>query len=149
MTLKKRISEDVKVAMRARDARRLGALRLLMAAIRQKEVDERIELNDEDIVAVINKMLKQRRDSIAQFAVAGRNDLVDNETFEIEVLRAYLPAALADNEVAEVITQAIAATCAVGPADMGKVMHRLRAVLAGPADMSEVSRLVKSRLAAV
>ncbi|HPT50852.1 MAG TPA: GatB/YqeY domain-containing protein [Accumulibacter sp.] len=149
MTLKERINEDVKAAMRARDARRLGAVRLLMAAIKQKEVDERIELGDDDIVVVINKMLKQRRDSIAQFAVAGRNDLVDNETFEIEVLRAYLPAALSDNEIANAITQAIATACAVGPADMGKVMNHLRPMLAGRADMSEVSRLVKSRLTAV
>ncbi|MEF8733404.1 MAG: GatB/YqeY domain-containing protein [Candidatus Accumulibacter meliphilus] len=148
MTLKARINEDVKAAMRARDAKTLGALRLLLAAIKQKEVDERIALDDDAIVAVIGKMLKQRRDSITQYAAAGRKDLADAEQFESELLSAYLPASLSTEELVEVVSHAIAETGAASPADMGKVMAQLRPGLAGRADMSEVSRLVKMRLVA-
>jgi uncharacterized protein YqeY len=148
MTLKARINEDVKAAMRARDAKTLGALRLLLAAIKQKEVDERITLDDDAIVAVIGKMLKQRRDSITQYAAAGRKDLADAEQFESELLGAYLPASLSTEELVEAVAQAIAETGAASPADMGKVMAQLRLELAGRADMSEVSRLVKMRLVA-
>lgn len=148
MTLKARINEDVKAAMRARDAKTLGALRLLLAAIKQKEVDERITLDDDAIVAVIGKMLKQRRDSITQYAAAGRKDLADAEQFESELLSAYLPASLSTEELVEVVSHAIAETGAASPADMGKVMAQLRPGLAGRADMSEVSRLVKMRLVA-
>ncbi|WP_291992480.1 GatB/YqeY domain-containing protein [Candidatus Accumulibacter sp. ACC003] len=147
MSLKTRINEDVKTAMRAREAKTLGALRLLLAAIKQREVDERIELDDAAIVAVINKMLKQRRDSFEQFAAAGRNDLADGERFEAELLTAYLPAALAADEIAEAVAAAIAETGANGPGDMGRVMNTLRTRLAGRADIGEVSRLVKNRLA--
>ncbi|RDE51939.1 MAG: GatB/YqeY domain-containing protein [Candidatus Accumulibacter meliphilus] len=146
MTLKARINEDVKAAMRARDAKTLGALRLLLAAIKQKEVDERITLDDDAIVAVIGKMLKQRRDSITQYAAAGRKDLADAEQFESQLLSAYLPASLSTEELVEAVAQAITETGAASPADMGKVMAQLRPGLAGRADMSEVSRLVKMRL---
>ncbi len=146
MTLKERISDDLKVAMRARDARKLGAIRLLMAEIKQKEVDGRLQLDDGAVILVIDKMLKQRRDSISQFAAAGRDDLVAQETFEAEMLAGYLPARLSGEEVEVAITQAIAATGA-GAGEIGKVMTALRTTLAGRADMGEVSRLVKSRLA--
>ena len=146
MSLKTRINEDVKVAMRAREAKTLGALRLLLAAIKQREVDERIELDDAAVMAVIDKMLKQRRDSIAQFAAAGRKDLADVERFESDLLVGYLPAGLSAEEIAEAVSRAIAETGAAGPGDMGKVMASLRPGLAGRADMSEVSRLVKTRL---
>jgi uncharacterized protein YqeY len=146
LTLKTRINEDVKLAMRARDAKTLGTLRLLLAAIKQKEVDERIALDDDAVVTVIGKMLKQRRDSITQYAAAGRNDLADAERFESELLGAYLPAGLSAEELVEAVSQAIVKTGASSPADMGKVMAQLRLELAGRADMSEVSRLVKTRL---
>ncbi|EXI78449.1 MAG: hypothetical protein AW10_03056 [Candidatus Accumulibacter appositus] len=146
MTLKTRINEDVKVAMRARDAKKLGALRLLLAAIKQKEVDERVALDDDAVVTVIGKMLKQRRDSITQYAAAGRNDLADAERFESELLDAYLPARLSAEELVQAVSQAIVKTGASSPADMGKVMAQLRLELAGRADMSEVSLLVKTRL---
>ncbi len=146
MTLKTRINDDVKVAMRARDAKTLGALRLLLAAIKQKEVDERLALDDDAVVTVIGKMLKQRRDSITQYAAAGRNDLADAERFESDLLGAYLPAGLSAEELVAAVSQAIAESCASSPADMGKVMAQLRLKLAGRADMSEVSRLVKTRL---
>lgn len=146
MLLKQRINEDLKAAMRARDAQRLGAIRLLMAEIKQKEVDGRCQLDEEAVLRVIDKMLKQRRDSIAQFAAAGRDDLVDAENFEAELLTAYLPAALSSAEIEVAIEQAIATTGAVGVGEMGKVMTALRSTLAGRADMAEVSRRVKSRL---
>lgn len=146
MTLKERINEDVKAAMRARESRRLGALRLLAAAIKQKEVDERIVLDDAAVLAVIERMLKQRRDSIGQFAAAGRDDLVDAERFEAELLAAYRPAGLSGEEIGAAVARAITTTGAVGAADMGKVMASLRIELAGRADMSEVARLVKIRL---
>ena len=147
MTLKARITEDMKAAMRAKDAPRLGAIRLLLAAMKQREVDERIELTDADIVAIIDKMLKQRRDSISQFEKGGRTDLADAEKFEITVLTAYMPQALTESEVAAALDAAIAESGAKAPADMGKVMALLKPRLAGRADMSKVSGLVKARLA--
>jgi len=146
MTLKARINEDVKAAMRARDAKILGALRLLLAAIKQKEVDERVLLDDAAVVAVIGKMLKQRHDSITQYTAAGRDDLADAERFESELLNTYMPAGLSVDELAAAVSQAIAETAAAGPADMGKVMAQLRPRLTGRANMSEVSQLVKTRL---
>ncbi|MBE2260905.1 MAG: GatB/YqeY domain-containing protein [Candidatus Accumulibacter sp.] len=147
MNLKTRINEDVKSAMRARSTKVLGTLRLLLAAIKQREVDERVELDDDALIAVINKMLKQRRDSIAQFAAAGRNDLADAERFEADLLTAYLPAALSPEEIATAVAAAITELAATGPADIGRVMNTLRPRLAGRADMGEVSRLAKTRLA--
>jgi uncharacterized protein YqeY len=146
MSLKQQINEDMKSAMRAKDAPRLSAIRLLMAAIKQREVDERIELDDAAVVAVIDKMLKQRRDSIAQFEAAGRQDLADAEKAEIVVLSAYMPKALSAEEVAAEIAAAIAQTGAGGPADMGKVMAVLKGKLAGRTDMGQVSGLVKQAL---
>jgi len=146
MTLKERITEDMKSAMRAKDVARLGAIRLLLAAIKQREVDERIVLDDAAILAVIDKMLKQRRDSITQYEAGGRQDLADAEKFEAALLVAYLPAGLSADEIAAAIAAAVSASGAAGPADMGKVMALLKPQLAGRADMSEVSRLVKARL---
>ena len=148
MTLKERINEDMKSAMRARETARLAAVRLLLAAIKQKEVDERIELDDAGVQTVIDKMLKQRRDSITQYAAAGRDDLVAAEKFEAEVLAAYMPAALSEAEIDAAVAAAIAATGAAAPGDMGKVMAVLKPELAGRADMSEVSKRVRARLAA-
>ena len=147
MTLKDRITEDMKAAMRAREPARLGAIRLLLAAIKQKEVDERTELDDAAIVTVIDKMLKQRRDSITQYEAAGRQDLVDAERFEAELLQAYMPAGLSGEEIAAAVSAAVAETGAAGPGDMGKVMGVLKPKLAGRADMTEVSKLVKAALA--
>ncbi|HQO29018.1 MAG TPA: GatB/YqeY domain-containing protein [Accumulibacter sp.] len=146
MSIKDRINEDLKASMRARDARRLGAIRLLMAEIKQKEIDGRCQLDDEAVLRVIDKMLKQRRDSITQFAAAGRDDLVAAESFEAELLTAYLPAALSDAEIDAAIMQAIADIGAVGVGEMGKVMTALKGALAGRADMADVSRRVKNRL---
>ena len=148
MSLKERINEDMKSAMRARETARLAAVRLLLAAIKQKEVDERIELDDAGVQTVIDKMLKQRRDSITQYAAAGRDDLVAAEKFEAEVLAAYMPAALSEAEIDASVAAAIAATGAAVPGDMGKVMAVLKPELAGRADMSEVSKRVRARLAA-
>ena len=148
MTLKERINEDMKSALRARETARLAAVRLLLAAIKQKEVDERIELDDAGVQVVIDKMLKQRRDSITQYAAAGRDDLVAAEKFEAEVLMAYLPAALSEAEIDASVAAAIASTGAAAPGDMGKVMAVLKPELAGRADMSEVSKRVRARLAA-
>ena len=147
MTLKDRITEDMKAAMRAREPARLGAIRLLLAAIKQKEVDERTELDDAAIVTVIDKMLKQRRDSISQYESAGRQDLADAEKFEASLLSDYMPAGLSSAEVDTAVNAAIAETDAIGPGDMGKVMGILKALLAGRADMTEVSRRVKGALA--
>src|SRR5512135_3110618 len=122
MALKTQINEDMKAAMRARDAKRLSAIRLLMAAIKQREVDERIELDDAAVIAVIEKMLKQRRDSIQQFEAAKRQDLADAEKFEVEVLMAYMPAGLSGEEIAAIVAAAVAESGAKGPADMGKVI---------------------------
>lgn len=146
MTLKERVSEDMKAAMRAGEAARRDAIRLLLAAIKQKEVDERVVLSDAAVVAVIDKMLKQRRDSIAQYEAAGRQELADAERFEVEVLNAYMPAGLSDADIAVAVTAAIAEAGAAGPGDMGKVMALLKPRLAGRADMSEVSRRVKVAL---
>ena len=148
MSLKERINEDMKSAMRARETARLAAVRLLLAAIKQKEVDERIELDDAGVQTVIDKMLKQRRDSITQYAAAGRDDLVAAEKFEAEVLAAYMPAALSEAEIDASVAAAIAATGAAAPSDMGKVMAVLKPELAGRADMREVSKRVRARLAA-
>lgn len=147
MSLKDRITEDMKAAMRAREPARLGAIRLLLAAIKQKEVDERTELDDAAIVTVIDKMLKQRRDSISQYESAGRQDLADAEKFEASLLSDYMPAGLSSAEVDTAVNAAIAETDAIGPGDMGKVMGILKARLAGRADMTEVSRRVKGALA--
>jgi uncharacterized protein YqeY len=133
--------------MRAREPARLGAIRLLLAAIKQKEVDERTELDDAAIVTVIDKMLKQRRDSISQYESAGRQDLADAEKFEASLLSDYMPAGLSSAEVDTAVNAAIAETDAIGPGDMGKVMGILKARLAGRADMTEVSRRVKGALA--
>lgn len=148
MTLKERINEDMKSAMRAKETAKLGAIRLLLAAMKQKEVDERLTLDDDAVVAVIDKMLKQRRDSVAQYEAANRADLADAEKFEMTVLSAYMPAALSEAEVAAAVAKAVSDSGATGPADMGKVMGLLKPLLAGRADMSQVSKLVKAKLAA-
>ena len=147
MTLKSRINDDLKAAMRTGDARRRDALRLLLAAVKQREVDERKELGDADIVGVIERMIKQRRESIAQFEKGGREDLAQNERFESDLLQGYMPQALSDAEIATAVAEAISATGAQAPSDMGKVMGALKGKLAGRADMSKVSALVKSKLA--
>jgi uncharacterized protein YqeY len=136
----------MKAAMRAKDAARLSAIRLLLAALKQREVDERIELSDADVLSAIEKLIKQRRESIAQFEKAARNDLVAAEKFEIEVLSAYLPRQMSDVEIGEAVAAAVAESGASGMKDMGKVMAALKARLAGRADMGKVSNLVKSRL---
>jgi uncharacterized protein YqeY len=136
----------MKAAMRARDAARLSAIRLLLAALKQREVDERIELSDADVVSVIEKMIKQRRESIAQFEQAARKDLADAEKFELEVLSAYLPRQMSEAEIGQAVAAAVAEAGASGMKDMGKVMSALKSRLAGRADMGQVSSLVKSRL---
>jgi uncharacterized protein YqeY len=147
MTLKQQISEDMKNAMRARDSARLGAVRLLLAAIKQKEVDERIELDDAAVISIVEKLLKQRKDSATQYQAAGRMDLADQENFEIGVLNAYMPQALCTEEVAAIIQQAVAETGAASARDMGKVIAWLKPKLAGRADMGVISGLVKNALA--
>ena len=146
MSLKQQITEDMKSAMRAKETARLGAIRLLLAAMKQREVDERIELTDADVVAIIEKMLKQRRDSISQYKAANRQDLVDVEEFEVSVLQTYMPQQLSEAEIASAIAEAIAATGAAGPQDMGKVMGVVKPKLAGRADMGKVSGLIKAQL---
>jgi uncharacterized protein len=146
MSLKARISDDMKSAMKAKETARLGAIRLLMAAMKQKEVDERIELDDAGIVAVIEKMLKQRKDSITQYEAAKRQDLANAEKFEVDVLMAYMPAGLSADEVAAIVAAAVAESGAKGPADMGKVIALVKPKVAGRADMGEVSKLVKAKL---
>ena len=148
MTLKARITDDMKTAMRARESERLGAIRLLLAAIKQREVDGRIELDDAAILDVIDKMVKQRRESIAQFEAAGRTDLVAQENFELDVLRAYLPQALTEQEIDALVAQALAEVKPTGPKDMGKVIALLKPQMAGRADMARVSALVKAKLPA-
>jgi len=147
MTLKQQITEDMKTAMRAKDSARLGAVRLLLAAIKQKEVDERIELDDIAVIAIVEKLLKQRKDSASQYQAAGRLDLADQENFEIGVLNAYMPQALGADEVDALILQAVAETGATSARDMGKVIAWLKPKLAGRADMAAVSALVKNALA--
>jgi uncharacterized protein YqeY len=146
MSLKEQINNDLKDAMRAGDAKKRDAIRLLTAELKRKEVDERKTLADTDVVAIIDKMIKQRRDSIAQFEKGGRQDLADNENFELGVLQAYMPQALSEAEIADAVSASIAESGAKGPADMGKVMAVLRPKLAGRADMSKVSASVKARL---
>jgi len=146
MSLKVRVVEDMKLAMKAKETARLGAIRLILAAIKQREVDERIELDDAAVIAVIEKMLKQRKDSIGQYKAAKRQDLADAEKFEVEVLMAYMPQAMGAAEVEAIVVQAIADSGAKGPADMGKVMALVKPQIAGRADMAEVSKLVKAKL---
>jgi uncharacterized protein YqeY len=146
VSLKTRINDDLKTAMRGGDAARRDAIRLVLAAMKQREVDERKELADADIVAIIDKMIKQRRESIVQFEKGGRQDLADQEKFELGVLQAYMPQALSDAEIERAIAAALQETGAKGPSDMGKVMAVLKPQLAGRADMGKVSSLVKSRL---
>jgi uncharacterized protein YqeY len=147
LDLKDRINEDMKAALKARQSERLSAIRLLMAAIKQKEVDERKAVDDAAVIAVVERLIKQRRDSIEQFRAAGRTDLADKEAAELELLQQYLPQPLSDAEVMAAVEAAIAESGAAGPAAMGKVMAALKAKLAGRADMSRVSALVKARLA--
>lgn len=147
MSLKQRINDDLKAAMRAGETRRRDTMRLLLAALKQREVDERKELADADVVAVIDRMIKQRRESIAQFEKGGRQDLADKEQFEVGVLQAYMPQALSDAEIEATVAEAIAAAGAKAPSDMGKVMGALKGKLAGRADMGKVSALVKAKLA--
>jgi uncharacterized protein len=147
MSLKERITEDMKAAMRAKDAERLGTIRLLTAAMKQKEVDERIELDDIAVIAIVDKMLKQRKDSIEAFEKAARQDLADKEKAEVAVLQAYLPARLSADEVAAEVKAIVASLGAKGPGDMGKVMGAVKAKLAGKADMGQVSAAVKAALA--
>lgn len=147
MTLKDQITEDMKTAMRAKDAARLSTIRLLLAGIKQREVDERIMLDDAQVVAVLDKLIKQRKDSIAAFAQAGRTDLVDKETAEMHVLEGYLPQRLSAQEVSAEVARLVAELGATGPGDMGKVMGAAKAQLAGKADMGMVSAAVKSALA--
>jgi uncharacterized protein YqeY len=146
LNLKQQISEDMKTAMRAADTRRRDAIRLLQAAIKQREVDERIQLDDAAVVGVIEKMLKQRRDSIVQFEAAQRHDLADVEKYEVSVLQAYMPQSLSDAEVEEAVTEAISVAGAKGQQDMGRVMAQLKSKLSGRADMGKVSALVRARL---
>jgi uncharacterized protein len=146
MSLKERIADDMKAAMKAKETARLGAIRLLMAAMKQREVDERIQLDDDAIIAVIEKMLKQRRDSITQYEAAKRQDLADAEKFEVEVLTAYMPAGLSAAEVDAVVAAAVAESGAKTAADMGKVMALIKPKIAGRADMAAVSKLVKAKL---
>jgi uncharacterized protein len=147
MSLKERITEDMKNAMRAKDSERLGTIRLLLAAIKQREVDERITLDDTAVIAVVDKLIKQRKDSISQFQAANRTDLADKEAAELVVLQAYMPQQLSADEVAAAVTAAVAQTGAAGPQDMGRVMAVLKAQLAGRADMTAVSAQVKAALA--
>ncbi len=146
MSLKNQITEDMKNAMRAKETAKLGAIRLLQAAIKQREVDERIELDDAGVVGVIEKMLKQRRDSIAAYEGAGRNDLADVEKFEVGVLQAYMPQQLSEAEIAAIIEKVIAETGAAGAKDMGKVVGAVKPLVAGKADMGKVSGLIKAKL---
>jgi uncharacterized protein len=146
MSLKQQISEDMKTAMRAKDTARLSAIRLLLAALKQREVDERIELTDTDVLAIIDKMMKQRRDSFSQFEAAGRKDLADIEKFEMSVLLSYMPQQLSAVEIDTAIEQAISASGAASAQDMGKVMAILKPQLAGRADIGKVSAQVKAQL---
>lgn len=146
MSLKAQIQEDIKAAMKAKESFRLATLRLLAAAMKQKEVDERVELDDSAILAIIEKLIKQRRDSISQFEKAGRQDLVDAEKNEVAILSGYLPAQMSDAEIMAAIDAAIASTGAASARDMGKLMGVLKPQLAGKADMGKVSAMVKARL---
>jgi uncharacterized protein YqeY len=147
MNLKDQITDDMKSAMRAKDSARLLTIRGLLAALKQKEVDERITLDDAAVIGIIDKLIKQRKDSISQFASAGRTDLVDKETAELQVLEGYLPKRLSADEIAAEVAKIVAEVGASGPGDMGKVMGAVKARLAGKADMSQVSAAVKQALA--
>ncbi len=147
MSLKDKVTEDMKAAMRAKDSARLSTIRLLLAALKQKEVDERVELGDADVLSIVEKLVKQRRESIAQFEKAGRNDLADKEKAEITVLAGYLPQQMTEAEVADAVAAAIRESGAAGPKDMGKVMGLLKSRLAGRTDMGKLSGLVKAKLA--
>jgi uncharacterized protein YqeY len=147
MSLKARITEDMKSAMKAKETAKLSAIRLLLAAIKQKEVDERVELDEAGVNAVIEKLVKQRKDSVTQYEAANRQDLADVEKAEIAILAAYLPEKMSAEETAAAVAAAVAETGAKGPADMGKLMAVLKPQLAGKADMAEVSKLVKAALA--
>jgi len=146
MPLREQLTEDMKTAMKAREADKLGAVRLILAAVKQREVDERITLDDAAVIAVIEKMIKQRKDSISQFEKAARQDLADKEKFELGILEAYLPQQLSQAEVDAIIAEAVASSGAKSPADMGKVMALVKPRLAGRADMGKVSGLVKGKL---
>ena len=148
MNLKAQILEDVKSAMRARDQKRLTALRLITAAIKQIEIDRRVEMDDQAVLVVLDKMVKQRRESLEQYESAGRDDLANQEKFELDLISAYLPEALGDDEIAALIAQAIAETGASSIRDMGAVMNKIRGEVQGRADMKAVSNIVKSRLGA-
>ena len=146
ITLKEKVTEAMKDAMRAKDTVRLGAIRLLLAAVKQREVDERIELTDADVISVIEKMLKQRRDSITAFESANRTDLADIEKFEVTVLQTYMPKQMSDAEIDAIINQVIADSGAQGAKDMGKVVGLVKPLVAGMADMGKVSGLIKAKL---
>lgn len=146
MSLKERINEDVKDAMRQKDKPRLNALRLITAAIKQVEVDKRIDMDDDAVIEVLTKMIKQRRESIAQYEKAGRDDLLEQEQFEIGIIEPYMPEQLSEDEIRSMIAQAIADTGAASIKEMGKVIGKLKPAMAGKADMGQVSRLVKEKL---
>ncbi len=146
MSLKLQITDDVKHAMRAKDKQKLSVLRLITAAIKQIEVDQRIELDDAHVITVLEKMLKQRKDSISQFEKAGRDDLKDIEVYEVSIIQTYMPEQLSESEIARMIDQAISDTGANSMKDMGKVMGQLKAKLSGRADMGQVSQIIKSKL---
>jgi len=146
MSLKEQITEDMKTAMRAKDSERLGTVRLLLAAMKQKEVDERVELDDAMVVAIVDKMVKQRKDSIAAFTTGGRTDLADKESAEIKVLEVYLPQRMSAEETVAAVKAIVAELGASGPGDMGKVMGVVKTRLAGKADMGQVSAAVKAAL---
>ncbi|MQR00185.1 GatB/YqeY domain-containing protein [Glaciimonas soli] len=146
MSLKAQITEDMKTAMRAKDSAKLSTIRLITAAIKQKEVDERIELDDAQVLAIVEKMIKQRKDSISQFEAGGRQDLADIEKAELVVLSAYMPEGLSDAEIQAEVTAAVSASGALGPQDMGKVMAIIKPKLAGRADMGTVSAMIKAAL---
>jgi uncharacterized protein len=147
VSLRDQLSEDIKSAMKAREAERLAALRLMLAAVKQREVDERITLDDAGVISVVEKMIKQRKDSIAQYEKAARKDLADKERYEISVIEAYLPKQMSQQEIEAAVAEALSATGAKSPADMGKVMGLLKPKLAGRADMGKVSAAVKAKLA--
>jgi uncharacterized protein len=146
MSLKDQITEDMKTAMRAKDAARLLTIRGLLAALKQKEVDERVVLTDADVIAIVDKLVKQRKDSITQFTAGGRTDLVDKEAAELSVLESYLPQRLSADEIAAEVAKIVASVGATGPGDMGKVMGAVKTALAGKADMGLVSAAVKQAL---
>ena len=149
MSLKLQLTDDMKTAMKSGDKERLGVIRLINAGIKQREVDERIQLDDTQVLSVLEKMLKQRRDSVSQFQAAGRTDLADKETFEIGVIQSYMPAQLSAAEVDAIIAATVAEAGATGPKDMGKVMGLVRPKVAGKTDMGKLSEIIKGKLAAL